>query len=733
MQSFRIAIALPGVHRVVRGAETAFEELARQWSILGHDVTLFGSGPARDGEPYRYEYIPCIPREHYVDWPKFPPLRTHYAWEELSFASGLLRKYRPENFDFTVACSYPFINWVFRRGRHGRRPRHIFITQNGDWMLQAHDAEYSLFDCDALVCTNPQFFARHRGRFPSTLIPNGVDPDRFSPGPADRSAFGLPADKKIVLMVSALIPSKRVVEGIQAVSRIDDLFLVVAGDGECRDQVEAEAARALPCRFMRITIPREKMPALYRCADVFLHTSREESSANAYLEALATGLPIVTHDWQVTRWTLEDCGVLVDCSDPSRLVAGLKTALEANTPSQVADRRALARRKFSWSAIGLGYIDFFTSLLEPLPVVTPSPRLGPIADVGVVAIGRNEGERLKHCLTSLTGKVAAIVYVDSASHDGSPSLAASMGAHVVHLDPRQSFSAARARNAGLEKLTQVAPDLAFVQFIDGDCEMLPGWIETARAYLQSRQDLAVVCGRRRELHADKSMYNQFIDLEWNTPIGPAKSCGGDAMMKIAALRQVGPFDPSVMAGEEPELSLRFRNAGWRIWRINAEMTLHDSAIRKFRQLWRRQVRGGYGAIDVFTRFGQSDRLFASQVRSARLWGLYVPAFTVAALLIAILVGPFTDWTVSAAGGLLALIGIAAWTAQCARLAISSHRRGRGWELSIAWAIFTMIGKFAAMQGQWLWRRDHHAGRRAVLIEYKTPIAALPLVTKEVKA
>src|SRR5580704_16783639 len=115
MQSFRIAIALPGVHRVVRGAETAFEELARQWARQGHEVTLFGSGPPRTGEPYIYEYVPCTPREHFHGWTRFPPMRTHYAWEELSFAIGLLRKYHPEQFDFTVACSYPFINWAFRR------------------------------------------------------------------------------------------------------------------------------------------------------------------------------------------------------------------------------------------------------------------------------------------------------------------------------------------------------------------------------------------------------------------------------------------------------------------------------------------------------------------------------------------------------------------------------------------------------------------------------------------
>ncbi len=328
----RIAFALPGLHRVVRGAESAFEQIARRLAWLGHDVTVFGSGPPRPAEPYHYRRTPCIPREFFEKWPKFPCLRSHYAWEELTFSLGLLLRYRPRDFDVTVGCSYPYVNWILSRGI-GESPQHVFVTQNGDWMLQNPAAEYRFFDCDGLVCTNAEYFAKHGERYPSALIPNGVDPDVFSPGEANRAAYGLPDNGPVALMVSALIPSKRVIEGVRAAASVPGLFLVVAGDGECRQEVDEEANRLLPNRYRRISLPRDRMPGLYRCADVFLHMSRDEASANAYMEALASGLPIVTHDWQVTRWTLEDCGILVNGADEKAVSAAISR-----------DRRKIIRR-----------------------------------------------------------------------------------------------------------------------------------------------------------------------------------------------------------------------------------------------------------------------------------------------------------------------------------------------------------------------------------------------------
>src|SRR2546428_105430 len=177
-------------------------------------------------------------------------------------------------------------------------------------------------------------------------------------------------------------------------------------------------------------------------------------------------------------------------------------------------------------------------------------------EVGVIAIGRNEGERLRRCLASVVGRGLLVVYVDSNSTDGSTELARSTGADVVDLDMSLPFSAARARNAGFERMMRTAPAVKYVQFVDGDCEVAEGWIDRAKRELENRPEVAVVCGRRRERFPEASIYNRLADLEWDTPVGEAESCGGDAMMRVGAFRAAGGVDPDVAAAEEPGLCPR---------------------------------------------------------------------------------------------------------------------------------------------------------------------------------
>ncbi|WP_445241601.1 glycosyltransferase family A protein [Microcoleus vaginatus] len=172
--------------------------------------------------------------------------------------------------------------------------------------------------------------------------------------------------------------------------------------------------------------------------------------------------------------------------------------------------------------------------------------------VGLVAIGRNEGQRLRQCLVSATDKVARVVYVDSGSTDGSLELARSLGADTVELDLSIPFTAARARNEGFARLLELAPDIEFVQFVDGDCEVVDGWIDRAYNELAAKPEVAAVCGRRRERYPEASIYNQLCDIEWDTPIGETKACGGDSMMRASAFQQVEGFNPALIAGEEPE-------------------------------------------------------------------------------------------------------------------------------------------------------------------------------------
>src|SRR5262245_41329140 len=243
--------------------------------------------------------------------------------------------------------------------------------------------------------------------------------------------------------------------------------------------------------------------------------------------------------------------------------------------------------------------------------------------VGFVAIGRNEGPRLRACLQSLAG--GPVVYVDSGSTDDSLELARAAGALTAELDLASPFTAARARNLGLARLRAVHPGLEFVQFVDGDCELRAGWVESGLAALREHPDAAVVCGRRRERFPEASVYNRLCDVEWDTPAGEAAACGGDALMRVAALSEVGGYDPTLIAGEEPELCLRLRRRGWRILRLPVEMTLHDAAMTRWTQWWRRALRDGHVTAELLARYGPSrEHGRLRRAASALGWAVALP-------------------------------------------------------------------------------------------------------------
>src|SRR5260370_42161290 len=173
-------------------------------------------------------------------------------------------------------------------------------------------------------------------------------------------------------------------------------------------------------------------------------------------------------------------------------------------------------------------------------------------DFGIVAIGRNEGERLKRCLRSLPVSARAI-YVDSGSTDGSEIWARDFGAEVVHLDLSTRFTAARARNAGFRRLLELAPQISWVQFIDSDCELDSEWPVSAIAFLQHHADVAAVFGRRRELNPQRSIYNTLCDWEWDGPAGEARAWGGGVMVRAAAPPGGGGHREARHAGEAAQL------------------------------------------------------------------------------------------------------------------------------------------------------------------------------------
>lgn len=317
-------------------------------------------------------------------------------------------------------------------------------------------------------------------------------------------------------------------------------------------------------------------------------------------------------------------------------------------------------------------------------------------DVGAVLIGRNEGDRLVRALAAVRAQaVSPIIYVDSGSTDDSVQAAKEAGATVILLQTDQPFTAARARNAGFDALMARQDPPAFVQFIDGDCELRAGWVAAAQAHLDAHPDVAAVCGRRQERFPDASIYNRLIDIEWDTPTGQARSCGGDVLMRTAALDAVGGYRGQMIAGEEPELCVRLRQSGWKIWRLDHDMTWHDANITRFSQWWQRARRAGHAYAEGAALHGAPpEQHNVAQTRRALIWGAGLPL----AILLGCLVTP------------LALLLALFWPLKALRLRLKGH--------DLSHAVFLTLGNIPEAVGILGYWRKRLTGGPARLIEYK---------------
>lgn len=345
-----------------------------------------------------------------------------------------------------------------------------------------------------------------------------------------------------------------------------------------------------------------------------------------------------------------------------------------------------------------------------------------LENIGIVIIGRNEGERLQRCLRSLEGRSQVQVYVDSGSTDGSVEFARSLGVDVVELDLSVPFTMARGRNAGVERVLELRPDVEFLQFVDGDCEVVEGWIETAARTLREQPEVGVVFGRRRERFPENSLYNRLIDIEWAVPPGEVDCCGGDTLMRVKAFEEAGRFDPTMIAGEEPELSVRLRQKGWKILCIEHEMTLHDAALYRYDQWWKRAVRGGHAYAEGAARHGRPPwRHHVREVRSIIFWAGILPLLL--GSLAAILMNPWI------------LLGFLVYPLQIARVALSRSSRDEDASVTWAYSFFCITDKFPQLLGVLKYWSNRLRGKKSRILEYKdTPdtseTAAVPEAVTE---
>jgi glycosyltransferase involved in cell wall biosynthesis len=320
--------------------------------------------------------------------------------------------------------------------------------------------------------------------------------------------------------------------------------------------------------------------------------------------------------------------------------------------------------------------------------------------------------------------MVAIVYVDSASSDNSVEIARGFGAQVVELAaaaaPAPAFTAARARNAGAEALLERYPDLDYLQVLDGDTELNANWLATAVRYLNENPDVAVACGRRREKYPEASIYNQLADLEWNTAPGIVKEFGGDALIRASVFEDVHGYNPGFIAGEEPEFAARMRLAGYKIARLDCEMTLHDLHMTRFGQWVRRTKRSGHALAQLYDAHGGAPlHLYKRQHRSTLFWGTAVPVGVV-------VLAALTSWWA------LLLLPLAYFYLT---LRVVRYRLGRGDSREVArrYAVFMTLAKFVELLGMMTYYGNLVQKRPAKLIEYKGAVQARTNVAPQLSA
>jgi len=333
--------------------------------------------------------------------------------------------------------------------------------------------------------------------------------------------------------------------------------------------------------------------------------------------------------------------------------------------------------------------------------MAPASQLVP----AIVAIGRNEGLRLQLCLRAALATGALVVYVDSGSSDDSVAFASSLGCTVVELDGSEPFTAARGRNAGFQRLMELAPATEFVQFLDGDCEIDPSWFQAALAELEAHPEAAQVRGHVAEMFPTRSPYNLLTHLEWQQNLGEVYSCGGRFLIRASVWRALGGMHHHIIAAEDEEFCVRVRQAGFTIRMMDAAMARHDVDLSRFGQWFRRARRAGHGYAQVNALHGHTaDRTFASDVRKIWIWGFVLP-----------LLGLLFAWP---SRGLSLLLVLALYFAQYMRIRIGLCNRQWTPHEKHIYALLGVLSRIPGVLGLLEFKLHSLQGRSRKIIEYK---------------
>jgi len=327
------------------------------------------------------------------------------------------------------------------------------------------------------------------------------------------------------------------------------------------------------------------------------------------------------------------------------------------------------------------------------------------AKTGVIVIGRNEGLNIKYCLSALEQfNDIEIIYVDSGSTDGSLEYVTSIGIPVHKLDPVRPFSAARARREGVNILLDKCPEIEYIQFVDGDCEMSINWIDTAKSFLNNNKSVSIVCGVLREKEPESSIYNWLSSFQWNMPLGEINACGGLFMIRVNSYVEAGGFNEKLITREEKDLCDRIRAKGDKIVRICEEMALHDSGLLYFNQWWKRAIWGGYGdALHISTNRKDLNIEHLNRIRRYLTWPFALPLIALFGIIGMI-------WYPALL--ILPLFILILYNLLFLKITIGRIRIGESLKSAILYSFFRILRKFATGYGflKYFVQYEHHSKR-----------------------
>lgn len=320
---------------VYRGVETYVHSLANELVNLGHEVTVFQCGRQIDGSKYKVEII----------------------------SQGTISRFSIEalkRLDVSTDIVIPMNNgWQSVLTKMWSQKHHCKVVISGQSGIgfSERTSLYTFPDCFIALSEHQLKISKQRNPFIKyAKIPNGVDIDAFQK--AKPAKLDLP--RPIVMTASALVPMKRVDLIIKAVAKTHASLLIV-GSGSEENNLKRLCDRHLTKRYKIMSVPHDKIASLYKSANLFAFaTSPWESFGIVLVEAMATGLAIVSSNDPIRREIIGEAGVFVDPTNNDAFANAIGDALKKKWGAAPIEQA----KKFSWKKIASQYDDLFTSLIK---------------------------------------------------------------------------------------------------------------------------------------------------------------------------------------------------------------------------------------------------------------------------------------------------------------------------------------------------------------------------------